>query len=277
MMSAFFRWAHSSGLTSTDLWAPVAEFVSRPADMRISERMVPSVGQVIDLADATGRLPGGERYRVPVLAAGLLGPRPEELFVVEGSEFHIASEPVNGVNDLGPYVEFSCSEPVVSAKDSPDGTNRERRQLKARRPGDVRRVPVWDAILPDVMEHLERYCHGGLFVSEPDGGPIRDRARWANQYYKPSVASVLGTASNPTLRTLPFSWLRKAAINWWLGIMPLHQAAELAGHSPETLLRYYAAATSGAWTDMRVAAQTSLAARTPAKLSVCKFDPVGNR
>ncbi len=104
-MSAFFRWAHSSGLTSTDLWAPVAEFVSRPADMRISERMVPSVGQVIDLADATGRLPGGERYRVPVLAAGLLGPRPEELFVVEGSEFHIASEPVNGVNDLGPYIK----------------------------------------------------------------------------------------------------------------------------------------------------------------------------
>ena len=186
---------------------------------------------------------------------------------MSSGEFHVAGKPGARIDGLvrGPYVEFSCAEPVVSAKDSPDGTNRERRQLKARRPGDIRPVPIWDTILPEVTKHLERYCDGGLFVSQPDGDPIRDRARWANQYFKPSVASVLGSASNPNLRSLPFSWLRKAAINWWLGFMPLHQAAELAGHSPETLLRYYAAATSGAWTDMRMAAHKSLAGKAIAE------------
>jgi hypothetical protein len=32
------------------------------------------VDQIIDLAEATGRLPGGERCRVPILVAGFMGP-----------------------------------------------------------------------------------------------------------------------------------------------------------------------------------------------------------
>jgi integrase len=136
--------------------------------------------------------------------------------------------------------------PETGRQWSDSDSRRDERELKHRAAGETRRVPVPQALVEILRNHLKEYGtddEGRLFRGER-GGPLAgvtytrlwDRARQAaltdEQYASP-------------LARRPYD-LRHAAVSTWLnsGVEP-PRVADWAGHSVEVLLRIYAKCLDG--------------------------------
>jgi hypothetical protein len=233
-MRLLFAWLTKRGYIPEDFWADIQ--IAKEDDRHVAIHMVPTPDQVWDIADVVASLDGGERYRVPILAAFELAPRPEELFAIETDWFDLDPD--------DPHITFRWAEVVVTKRYSSTGSRLEVRPLKHRAPGKTRECLVTDHLRPLIGEHLDRFATNGKFLSHPDGSPIIDRTPWQNRYLAPAVERVLGDSKVQELRELTLRNLRSAGITWWLrNGFNVKEAAEQSGHSPGTLLRYYAAAT----------------------------------
>lgn len=238
VMGWMFRDLAERGWLPMGLWTLASRMARSAAEKKISDRMVLTRSQIWELADRVASVAGGERYRAPVLVAGESALRMEELYALDRGSF---------TDDFATLrVEFA--EVVTSRRHNPTGETIERRPLKARREGETRNIPQ-TSYLPSVLEeHFDRFVpEGGRFLSNPDGSLIVQRNIWVNRYFKPAVAEMFAESHNEYLKgTLPRD-LRKAAINWWLTSgTSVAEAAFYAGHSPQTLNRYYAAASQEA-------------------------------
>ena len=85
-LSLILRDAASSQHLSGDPLNGTAVFARAPKPGRVTDRLVPSLAEIFDLADAIAELgpiiggrPAGERYRSLILTAGTIGARPGEL------------------------------------------------------------------------------------------------------------------------------------------------------------------------------------------------------
>ncbi|MDP3953169.1 hypothetical protein [Microbacterium sp.] len=240
-----FPAARSDHLTGDPLDG-VANLAPAARSPRITDRMVPSIDEVFDLADAIATLgpvrdgrPLGEQYRSLVLVAGTLAPRPGELVAHRPEWIHLGNPTV---------VEFGATEAAVY--DRATGLSGSRtRQLKHREPGEFRRVPALDDVTEALREHLERGHHSTerTWLSPHGGGHLN----WANlrsTYWRPACERVFAGSSKPDLARMPPKMLRKAAITFWLdaGISP-YLASEWAGHSEDVARRYHAGRASDSY------------------------------
>lgn len=223
------------GLYQSNPWEAAKPLVRKQRRTLVTERMVPTQDEIVDLADKIGSLPGGARYRVPVLAAGQGAFRPAELVGIEASDWAFDSE--------APGVRLWRSFPTVSARDSRGGVRQPESPLKHRLVGEDRLVPVCAPLRELVMEHHERFCtSSSLFFSDDVGNRV-DLSNWRKRFWNPARDAVFGSSTVPEIRLMPLRWLRKAAITWWLKSgVGVHRAAIWAGNDPEVLLKYYASA-----------------------------------
>jgi integrase len=233
----------------------------------VTERMVPTQERIVDLADAIASMPGGGRYRVPILAMGACAFRVAELAAV--------LEPDWRLDDGEPFIRLARSLPTVSARDSRNGNRRPESPLKHRQPGETRDVPLYRPLRDLVREHHDRYRSAStLLFADDDGHPL-DLSNWRKRYWTPARDAVFGESTEPELRSMPLRWLRKAAIPWWLQSgVGVPRAALWAGHDPAVLLKYYASADTRS-----VAAELGLLESTgpdPARLAALQGDPVAD-
>ncbi len=214
---------------------------------RLSQRFVPTVDEVFDLADAISTLgptmadgrPAGERFRSLILAAGTLGPRPGEL-VAHQPEWLTAAGPS--------LVRFQATEAAVY--DTPAGSpGRRERQLKHRELGDYRDVPVIPEVADAIATHLDR-GYGSVdrtWLSSTGRGHL-DWGNILKTYWRPALVAVFSGGAKESLTHATPKILRKAAITWWLerGVSPT-VAAEWAGHTEEVMQIYYASRSTATW------------------------------
>lgn len=246
LVRAVLDYAERNGLLAgPNPWAAFAADGSsrrRPRPLKVHQRHVPTMGAVVQIADAVARLgrtdprtgrPVGDRFRAAVLvgAAGLA--RPSEVWGLLPEAY------VPGPN---PYLVISRSAGPANAASTEDGSSWEVRDgLKGRDPGEERRVDLPQEVADAIEAHLAAgYASEEYLFTGPEGGPVRWSA-YTDTYWKPAVAAVLGQSREPLLRDMPFRWLRKAGITWRLraGMDPT-TVAELAGHDPAVLWAHYA-------------------------------------
>lgn len=144
------------------------------------------------------------------------------------------------------WMTLEQAAPETGRQWSDSDSRRDERELKHRAAGETRRVPVPQALVEILRNHLKEYGtddEGRLFRGER-GGPLAgvtytrlwDRARQAaltdEQYASP-------------LARRPYD-LRHAAVSTWLnsGVEP-PRVADWAGHSVDVLLRIYAKCLDG--------------------------------
>lgn len=243
VMGQMFRDFHERHWTEENLWTSAARVARSAEQLVINDAMVLTIDQGWELADRIGSREGGERYRVPVLVALESAPRVEELYALDRRSF---------TEDFG-ELRIERAEVVVSRRYNPAGGPIETRGLKHRPEGDFRAIDQSDDVREALEQHFALYVpEGGRFLSNPDGSPIVHRKGWVNRYFKPAVAEMFAESDNDYLRNTLLKDLRKAGINWWLtNGMTVAEAALLAGHSPQTLTRYYARANEAARSDFR--------------------------
>ena len=246
-LAMILRAAHASGHTSKDPLLGTAKHAPKPTQKRISQRVVPTIDEVFDLADAIATLgppgpdgrPQGERFRALALAAGTLGPRPGEL-VAHRSDW------IDWADDHT-VVRFHQTEAAVY--DTEEGIRgRRTRQLKHRDEDEWREVPALAAVADTLRLHLERgYGTDGRTFTSVTGKPL-DWHNIIQPYWRPACERVFTGSTKPQLATMTPSLLRKAAITFWLdsGINPL-LAADWAGHSEDVSRRYYAGRAASTW------------------------------
>jgi hypothetical protein len=239
--------AVASGHVSGDPMEGVMALAPKPGVKRLSERLVPTIDEVFELADAISELgpamvdgrPTGERFRSLILAAGTLGPRPGEL---------VAHRP-EWMTSAGPgLVRFQRTEAAVY--DTKEGSiGRRERELKHRELEDFRDVPV----LPEVAEALRLHIERGYGNDErtwlsPTGRGHLDWGNIEKKYWRPAMEKVFAGTSKEALALSSPKILRKAAITWWLerGVAPA-VAADWAGHTEEVMQIYYASRSSHTW------------------------------
>ena len=246
-LAMILRAAQASGHTVKDPLIGTAKHAPKPNQRRISQRIVPSIDEVFDLADAIASLgslgpdsrPLGERFRALVLTAGTLGPRPGEL-VAHRSEW------IDWHDDQA-VVRFHQTEAAVY--DTEEGiSGRRTRQLKHRDQDEWREVPALAAVSSALRLHLERgYGTDGRTFTSVTGKPL-DWHNILESYWRPACERVFAASAKPQLANMTPSLLRKAAITFWLdsGINPL-LAADWAGHSEDVSRRYYAGRATSTW------------------------------
>jgi hypothetical protein len=253
-MTQFFEWAVQRGYLTRNHIA-VIDPPSRK-DRKVARYMVPTQDQAWDLADAVGSLPGGARFRVPILVAFELAPRPEEWFAIETDWFQLDCDE--------PYLDLRWAEVEVASRYGTNGLPIEVRPLKHRGEGDTREVPIGDFLIGEIRQWFDDFGHEtGKFVSLGDGGRVKDRSAFQAEFLAPAVQKVFGASSVKELREMTLKTLRKGGITTWLddGI-DIKRAAERSGHSPTTLLLHYAGATeqaNGEFRARRKAPRRSLA------------------
>ncbi|RYB90074.1 site-specific integrase [Nocardioides glacieisoli] len=239
--------AAASQQVAGDPMAGVMALAPKPRPQRLSARLVPTIEEVFDLADAIAILgsrmkdgrPTGERFRSLILAAGSLGPRPGELVAHQPEWLYCA----------GPsLVRFQETEAAVY--DTKEGsTGRRDRPLKHRAEGEHRDVPVLPEVAEVLLLHVERgYCNGQRTWLSPTGRGHLDWGNLTDTYWRPALEKVFGGTSKAALVNASPKVLRKAAITWWLerGVSPA-VAAEWAGHTEEVMQIYYASRSSTTW------------------------------
>lgn len=239
--------AKSSGHVPGDPMDGVMALAPMPRATRLGQRLVPTIDEVFDLADAISQLGPvmpdgrhvGERFRSLILAAGTLGPRPGEL---------TAHRP-EWLASAGPsLVRFQATERAVYDTKEGSAGIRER-QLKHRLPDEYRDVPVLPEVAEAIQVHIERgYSSAERTWLSPSG---RGHLNWGNlgpRYWRPAAERVFGGSSKSALASATPKILRKAAITWWLerGVAPA-VAAEWAGHTEEVMELYYAGRSSQTW------------------------------
>lgn len=238
-LSMIIKAAARSGHTTGDPLDGVASLAPKVRPTSLTGRLVPSIDEVFDLADAIAQLgpndggrPRGERYRSLVLAAGTLGPRPGELVRHQPDWISFGSPSV---------VTFMETESAVY--DTETGLRgRRSRPLKHRAAGEKRSVPALDDVADALRLHLERGYHSAERTwTSPTGRAALDWGNIMAVYWRPACDKVFGGTTKTELATMPPKTLRRAAITYWLncGISP-YLAAEWAGHDVEIARTYYA-------------------------------------
>lgn len=241
-MSMIVKAAVRSGHVDGEPLAGVARLAPAPKPVRVTSRLVPSIDEVFDLADAIASLgpvvdgrPRGDRFRALVLAAGTLAARPGELVAhpPEFIEFGDASAPT--------IVTFEETEAAVY--DTETGIcGRRTRSLKHRDVGESRHVPAMPETADALRTHLERgySTHDRTFTS-PTG---RGHLDWGNiqaVYWRPACERVFAGTAKAALAAMPPKTLRKAAITHWLDSgISIYLASDWAGHSTDVAELYYA-------------------------------------
>jgi integrase len=241
-LSMIVKAAMQSGHTTGDPLTGVAKLAPAPKPTRVTTRLVPSIDEVFDLADAIASLgpvvdghPAGERFRALVLAAGTLAARPGELVAhrPELIAFGTATEPT--------VVTFEETEAAVYDRETAL-RGRRTRNLKHREAGDTRQVPAIPETAEALRVHLDRGYdgHDRTFTS-PSG---RARLSWGNMtepYWRPACERVFAGTSKSALAAMPPKTLRKAAITHWLDSgISIYLASDWAGHSTDVAELYYA-------------------------------------
>ena len=238
-LTMILRAAQRSRLITADPLAGTAMSAPKPQRARVSRRIVPSVDEVFDLADAIARLgplaadgkPVGERFRSLILCAGTLAPRPGEL---------TAHKPAWIDWDDPVVMRFHQSEgPIYDTEEGIAGFYV--RPLKHRPEGDWREVPALASVADAIRTHLER---GYATENRTWTGPRGAKLDWGNltaTYWRPACQAVFAGTEKDQLARMSPQTLRKAAITYWLdsGISP-YLASEWAGHSEDVSRRYYA-------------------------------------
>jgi integrase len=222
-----------------------AALAPRPKRQPVSTRLVPSIQEVFDLADAIAQLgprmpdgrPAGERFRALVLAGGTLGARPGELVAHQPEWFDRA----DGIT----YMVFNGTEAPFYDREA-GVRGRTVRPLKHREVGDFRAVPALEEVASALRLHLDRgYNRPDRTFSSFTGTA---RLTWGNitdAFWRPACEKVFANSDKPALAHMSPKTLRKAAITFWLDSgISLSQAAEWAGHSEDVAQRYYAGRVS---------------------------------
>jgi integrase len=214
----------------------------RPTTLHISQRHVPTIARVIQIAETIatiGRIdrrtgkPTGARFRALVLTAVASCARPSELWALPPWAYQPGAVP---------HLVFTGSAGPANKGSTRDGRSwSERPVLKGRQPGEERTVALPRFVADAIEAHLAAgYASGTHLFTSPKGKPVR----WANltgTYWHPAVTAVLGGSREQVLRQMPLRWLRKAGITWLLRSgLDVITVAELAGHDPAILLAHYA-------------------------------------
>lgn len=155
-------------------------------------------------------------------------------------------------DDWGEFV-LDVAEPHAGKAWTDSGTNRDRRQLKQRAVGEVRRVPCPPVLTAIIRWHVGQFGlgpGGRLFVGERNKAELP--VLTINRVWRQARAAVFTPAvyASPLAET-PYD-LRHAAVSTMLnaGISPT-DVAELAGQSPEVLWRNYAKCLDGGVAELR--------------------------
>lgn len=239
--------AEASGHVVSKPMTGVLDLAPKPTPSKVSARLVPTLDEVFDLADAIaqiGPLMGdgrhdGERFRSLILAGGTLGPRPGEL---------VGHRP-EWLTTAGPgLVRFRETEAAVY--DTKDGSSgRRSKALKHRGEDDYRDVPVLAEVFDAIQLHVERgYASDSRTWLSRTGRGHLDWGNMTDTYFRPALERVFaGTAKAALVAAAP-GILRKTAITWWLqsGVTTT-VAADWAGHTEEVMNVYYASRSSVTW------------------------------
>ena len=240
--------ARHSNVISHNPLLGTARHAPKPQPGRLTSRIVPSIEEIFDLAEAISKLGplmtnghhAGDRFRSLILCAGTLGPRPGEL---------VAHEPTwIDWDDDTTMMRFEASAGRVY--DPAEGvTGLQLNSLKHRSEGERREVPMLSAVADAVKVHLERgYATPERTWTGTNGEAALDWSNIKDVYWRPALEKVFGGSAKAHLVTMQPRMLRKAAITFWLdsGIHPL-LAAEWAGHSEDVSKRYYAGRSSATY------------------------------
>ncbi|QYJ03508.1 site-specific integrase [Nocardioides panacisoli] len=247
-LAMIIKAAASSGHTHRDPLAGVAALAPAARAKRATSRLLPSIEDIFDLADAIATLgpivdgrPTGDRYRSLILAAGTLGPRPGEL---------VAHRPDWITFDTPTLVTFAETEASVYDTET-NLAGRRNRPPKHREEGETRTVPAIPAVADALREHLERGYHSPerTWLS-PTGRGHLDWGNLKHVYWRPACEKVFAGTPKHELAAMAPKTLRKAAVTWWLekGI-PTYLAAEWAGHSINVARDYYAGRSATTYTN----------------------------
>ncbi len=242
-LAKIVRAAERSRLMTGDPLVGTATSAPKPKTARMSRRVVPSIDEVFDLADAIAQLgprhsdgrPTGERFRSLVLCAGTLAPRPGELtahqpdWVDWGTptvmRFHNSEAPI-----------YDTEEGIAGYFVHP---------LKHRPEGDWREVPALGDVADALATHIERGYGNNRRTWTGARGATLNWGNLTDVYWRPACEKVFAGTAKDVLTTMTPQILRKAAITYWLdsGISPF-LASEWAGHSEDVSRRYYAGRSS---------------------------------
>ena len=241
--------AQASGHVSKDPdpMTGVVELAPKPKPSKVSARLVPTLDEIFDLADAIAEIgplmkdgrPDGERFRSLILAGATLAPRPGELVAHRPEWLTIA----------GPgLVRFHRTEAAVyDAKEGSPG--RRSKKLKHRSEDDYRDVPVLPEVFDAIQVHIERgYSSASRTWLSRTGRGHLDWGNITDGYFRPALERVFaGTAKAALVDAAP-GILRKTAITWWLqsGVTTT-VAADWAGHTEEVMQLHYASRSSATW------------------------------
>lgn len=239
-LNMILRSARASGHLAADAMAGCAPLAPRPRPERLTDRLLPSVHEVFDLADAIATLgprmsdgfPRGERFRTLVLCAGTAGGRPGEL---------VAHRPVDIDWSGTGALTFRNTEAAVYDRLTAASGRRER-PLKHRDPGELRQVPLLAEVRDALRLHVERgYTTQERTWTSPTGAGHLDWGNLKGTYWLEACRRVFAGTAKQRLATMPPKTLRKAAITFWLDAgISTALAAEWAGHTEEVLRLYYA-------------------------------------
>jgi hypothetical protein len=155
-------------------------------------------------------------------------------------------------DEWGEFI-LEAAEPHAGKAWTDSGTNRDRRQLKQRAIGEVRRAPCPPILVASIRWHITRFGlgpGGRLFVGERNKNELP--VLTINRIWRQARAAVFTPEvyASPLGET-PYD-LRHAAVSSQLndGVSPT-QVAEWAGQSPEVLWRNYAKTLSGGENEAR--------------------------
>lgn len=243
-LNMIMRSALASGHLAADVMAGCGSLAPRPRPERLTDRLLPSVHEVFDLADAIATLgprmtdgfPRGERFRTLVLCAGTAGGRPGELVAHRPDDIDWS-----GTGAL----TFRKTEAAVYDSLTAQSGRRER-PLKHREKGESRHVPLLIEVRDALQLHHQRgYTTLDRTWTSPTGTAHLDWGNITDNYWRQACHQVFAGTAKAHLASMPPKSLRKTAITFWLesGISTA-LAAEWAGHSEEVCRQYYAGRTT---------------------------------
>lgn len=161
------------------------------------------------------------------------GLRPSEVAALKVSQLTLPKEGWGQIAVSGASVD-------VGSRWTNTGARSDEKGLKWRRAGEVRNVPI----PPELVGLLRDWCKDrkGLVFEAPEGGPVGSKLTGA--YWSKAREHVF--AEGDPLRSVPVYHLRhtNGSLLLHAGVNPV-EAARRLGHSPEVLLRVYAAVMRG--------------------------------
>lgn len=222
-------------------------FAPKPRQSRMSARLVPSLDELFDLADAIAQLgpampdrrPRGARFQSLILCAWTTGGRPGEYVAHRPDWFDWAVTPSE--------IMFHRTEAAIYGAELEDAERGRRvHVLKHREEGDFRQVPLISEVRSILFQHRERgYSSADRTWLSSTGRGHLDWHNMIDDYWRPALRTVFQGTSKAVLVQASPKILRKTAITWWhdQGISET-LAADWAGHSKDVAEIYYASRAS---------------------------------